>query len=227
MKYSGRHAGLFAVFAALVAALGPARAEITTGQVDRLIEARELAVLSRTEDTIIVRAPTGDQVAIGLIDELGDGRKSILAFLAVYQNSGALPPAAFNAWNARATYKGFLMEDKAGLLQVNIAIGTLPEETIDAAWELFLAETQNFRRFLYGGSLMNSAALIGTGPSGRARHDAGMSRAEVTARDEAMTAALNRAPAGSVREVTEGLSLTDAQRELFAADSPLGVNRLR
>ncbi|MEM1381723.1 MAG: hypothetical protein AAGH41_13965 [Pseudomonadota bacterium] len=216
---------LLAAGAALMASLAYAAAEITTAQVDRLIAAKGLTVLDREPDTIIVRAPTGDQVAIGLIDELGDGRRSILAFLGIYQNSNRLPPAAFNTWNSLATYKGFLMEGNAGVMQINIAIGTLEDATIAAAWDMFLAETLVFRSFLYGGpSIQNSASLIGAGASGREIHDAGLTRTEVTARDAALTAALNKAPTEAASEVLNGMRLTDTQKRLLQSDSPLGVN---
>ena len=214
-----------AACAALVTALGAASAEITMAQVDRLIAAKGLAVIDRQPDTVVVRAPTGDQIAIGLLDQLGDGRRSILAFLGIYQNSNFLQPAAFNTWNTLGTFKGFLMEDKAGVMQVNVTIGDLPDTAVFGAWDLFLAETINFRAFLYGGmAIQNSASLVGSGVSAREVHDAGLSRAEVTARDAALTAGLNRSPAASSTDVLTGLTLTDAQRKLFSDDSPVGVN---
>ncbi|MEM9840631.1 MAG: hypothetical protein AAF830_15945, partial [Pseudomonadota bacterium] len=94
----------FVVAAAMtLAAWGAASAEITKAQIDRLVAARGLVVLDTAPDTVVVRAPTGDQVAIGLIDEMGDGRRSIMAFLGIYQNSRSLSPAAFNVWNSTAT----------------------------------------------------------------------------------------------------------------------------
>lgn len=209
-----------------LAAWGAAAAEITKAQIDRLVAAKNLTVLETTDDTVVVRAPTGDQVAIGLIDELGDGRRSILAFLGIYQNSRNLPPAAFNIWNTMQTYKGFLIADKAGVMQINVAVGGLPDQTVFTAWDMFLAETQQFRSFLYGASnnLQNSASLVGEGMSPRQMYDAGLSRAEVTARDQALTAHLNKAPTEAAPAVLVGLRLTDAQRQLFSDDSILGVN---
>lgn len=216
---------LLGFVAAAAALLTAAQAEITKAQVDRLVEARNLRVLDVQPDTVVVLAPTGDQIAIGLLDELGDGRKSVLAFLAIYENQGQLSPAAFNQWNAMATYKGFLIENRAALMQVNTAIGELPDETIAGAWDMFVAETQNFRGFLYAGMLGRSATLIGPGPDPKQMFDAGLARSEIAARDNAFTASLNRAPTQAAKPFVAGLTLTEAQKRLLGDDSPLAVNK--
>ncbi|MEM9839760.1 MAG: hypothetical protein AAF830_11495, partial [Pseudomonadota bacterium] len=118
------------------------------------------------------------------------------------------------------------LADKAGVMQVNVALGGLSDQTVFAAWDLFLLETIKFRAFLYGASnnLANSASLMGQGPDARQLYDGGMTLAEVTARDDLLAEHLNQAPTGSIQEVSIGVTLTDKQRELFSKDSKLGVN---
>jgi len=203
---------LLGLLTALIA-MGTAAADITDAQIQRLIEARGLSIGMQDDDNYYVMTPDGERLIIGTVDHANQGRRTILAFFAVFQNSSGRSAAQMNDWNVNSLTKGIVLGGNAGISHMTVAISELSDEALLSAWDLFVADVKGFRVFLYGNALINSASLGGLGPNPRLVNDGGLSHAEIVSRDAALAASLNRA--GGAEPATVGKSFRQLQEEAF------------
>lgn len=202
---------LFATVMAALLSIGMASAEITDAQIKRVMAARGATVETMDADTYLVTTPSGAKILVGALDQLGDGRRSILAFFGVFAGSNGRTAFHMNQWNSQAVSKGIIVGSSAGVSHTVVTINDVSDAAILGAWDLFMMEFFMFNAFLQNQNPLTSSALAGPEPDPRALHDGGLTLAEIQERDRAFAVSLNQAK--TVTPATIGMTFEGLKRK--------------
>jgi hypothetical protein len=140
-------------------------------------------------------AGTGMPVAVTSIDFNADGPAELLLVMTMLPVNQPLGSAALNNFNSETASKIFYKDGQAGMALPIMAAGPVSDDTVGFGFDLFGAETETFLAAI--GPFTGSAVNVSLGKADPKRLDAGLSRAEISARDNAYTAKLNGGHMGS------------------------------
>ena len=202
---------LIAMLAAALTSLGLAWAGITDAQINRVFAARGATVQKVEADTYLVTAPNGAKVVVGALDQLGDGRRSILTFLGLFSNSTGKTAFQMNDWNSKAVSKALILGNSAGVSHTVVTLNDVTDAAILGAWDLYMVEFAVFRTFLYSQNPLQSSSLAGPQEDPRKLHDGGLSLSAIQERDRAFAVSLNQAD--TIEPATIGMTFEDLKRK--------------
>lgn len=176
-----------------------AKAEITPSHMQQLIGANGLSVVGNQASpdgsihVIAVADQSGWPYAFSLVDMDGDSRKDIVLMLTFVPNRQP-SPQFLNSVNEQAASKAFVTEGNATLTYLHLGVGTLDQVTLNTAFSIFRSEWNSYRQMVLQQTQGGSGNFLGVSlrKADPDAIDAGMTRVEVTARDAALTAALNQ-----------------------------------
>lgn len=177
-----------------------AQAEITPANMQALFAAKGLTLAGSEASpdgavhVLGVTDASGWAYAFSLVDFDGDNRKDIIIMLSMVPGRTA-PLELVNSINEAAASKAFITDGNAAMTFLHLGTGSLQQSTLNLAYDIFQTEWNAYRQQVLqqgqGGGNFLGVSLKVDDPY---ELDAGMTRAEVTARDAALTAALNQTP---------------------------------
>lgn len=174
-----------------------AQAQITPGHMQSLLISKNLTVVGNDRspdgsvDAIAVTDASGWPFVFSLVDFDGNSTKDAVLMLTFVPNRTS-PPEFINFVNQNAASKAFLPDGHSAFSFVQLGIGTLDQRMLNAAWDIFQAEWISFRQQVLQQSQGGNYLGVSLADADPEVIDAGLTRTEVTARDAALTAALNQ-----------------------------------
>jgi hypothetical protein len=196
---------LMGTAAATICLAGAAQAEVKPADINQLIASKGLALGGEQVSEggklhmFLAIEPSGWPHAISLVDLELDGQKDVVVIMSFIPGAGGVPLQALNQINEKALTKAFTIEGAAGLSFTTIASGGTDGATLSKAFDLFYGEFNGYRQVMipFAQTGAGNGNALGVSLSDLEDEalvdgiDAGMSRIEVSARDEALTKRLN------------------------------------
>ncbi|MCQ8185786.1 hypothetical protein [Parvularcula maris] len=193
---------LLGAAASLLALAGAAHAEVGANEVKQMMAAKGLRLGGeQTAEGGKIRMFLGVETSgwphvVSLLDVEIDGTPDAVVMMSFVPGAGGVPLQLLNQINEAALTKAFTVKDAAGLSLTTVTIGGADQATLNRAFDFYYQEFGGYRQAMVaiaqsGGRGQGVSVSNDTSLPLVDRIDAGMSRIEVTARDDELTKKLN------------------------------------